>query len=507
MRFFVLWLLLVSVLQAEEELSIEAFWLGPERFRMELAPEYDDEMPERVAAEVKPEESRFIHEGDVLWDLSEHYRRWDIGAAEGWIVYNETTGYLVAKAPAHELSILELRHKVDIIPKTVRLGVEVFDVEEASLGWTDWQKKWDGIEKRLLFGIAGVGRSGEVGTQKFKGPEGLECELEFQSTLDHQDGFHDIQLAWSFGTKSSKYALNTGLVIADQASYFLELGVIDEGGVRVARLVPETILVGGPPMHDWHLFEIEKEVPEVLLNRGFGRRLRCDEGGRYLCFWDVGSVMSVHLHEPSFDDPFADDDSEETSIPELAAEEKLPSILRKYFPPQKWVDSRKSLEDSGVDLVEEDFVYYGRLQGFLVAGLRNKDQLELVDQMLSELHCGAPKNFQTCFSLLVESGEERKMLAKSILSGRSGETTEVNWNWESGKWKLEAQPTIGGEGVLYDARLLSDFDDQQKFQFSSGVTYREGVHQEFLLKKTEDERYILRLEMVLVDAFGQVIKE
>ena len=54
MRLFVLWLLMVSVLQGEEKLSIEAFWLGPERFRMEMAPNYDDEMPERVACYGEP---------------------------------------------------------------------------------------------------------------------------------------------------------------------------------------------------------------------------------------------------------------------------------------------------------------------------------------------------------------------------------------------------------------------------------------------------------------------
>ena len=40
-------LFLASFLKGEEELSIEAFWLGEERFKDEVAPNFDDKVSER----------------------------------------------------------------------------------------------------------------------------------------------------------------------------------------------------------------------------------------------------------------------------------------------------------------------------------------------------------------------------------------------------------------------------------------------------------------------------
>ena len=507
MRLFVLWLLMVSVLHAEEELSIEAFWIGPDRLREEMELEDGDKMPEQKAADVKPEESRFFDQQDILWDLSEHYRQKGFDTPEGWISYNETTGYLVAKARAHELGALELRHKVDMVPVTIRLSVEVFDVGEASSGWIDWKKKWDKVEKKLLFAVAGVGRVGEVGTQRFEGEDGLKSELEFKSEIDPEGLLHDVRVSWKIESDTSKFSLDTGFGIADNTPYFLELGTIKEGGVQVARFLPETILVGGPPLHEWHSYEQEANRLKLPQKRSFTPSMLRDECERRLRCWTIGKGIFRDLREPTSEDPFAEDGGEKSSIPDPVALENVPAILRKDFPREQWVDVRSFLADAGLDLGEKDFVFYGRLQGVLAAGIQSEEQLALFDRQVSPMLWSRPENIQSCFSLLIESGDEKRMIAKSILSTRSGETTKVNWNWKSGRWKLEAQPSIGGEGTLYDIRLLSEFEGQQTFEMKSGVTYRQGQPREFLLKKTDEETYLLRLEMVLVDAFGQPREE
>ena len=503
MRALVFWLLIQHYLQADQELSIEAFWLGEERFRTEMTSNYKDGMPPRKVSKLGTEASRFVNEGDVLWDLKEHYQQWDLALEQGWIIYNQTTGYLVAKAPIQELGLLELRHEVSMEPKNVRLGVDVFEVKEATFGWVDWQKKWDEVEKELLFTTKGTGRSGQVVIQRFEGEEDLKCKLEFQPTLGADGFFHDVRLAWSFESDSTEYHLNTGLALADQSPYFVELGSVDEVGVRVARFLPETLIVGGPPMRDWHLYENEEDSTDLSFEQCFGGTALRDDGERFCHFWEVGSWFLNDLLDPVDDDPFATSEREESSLLEVVDQEDVPSILKKYFPREQWTDVQKVFVDSGLDLEAGDFTYFGKLRGILVVGAQDKGTIDIADQIVSPLHCGAPKNFHCCFTLIQEKGGKKRMLAKSILSGRSGETAEVNWKWDSGSWKLEAQPTLGVDYTLYDVRLFSGFEGEEKFELNSGVTYRHGQVQEFLLKETADGRYSMRLEMVLVNAHGE----
>ena len=67
MKILAIFLFLASLLQGEEELSIEAFWLGEIRFAEEMARGFEGEKPALIEADVSLEKSRFINEGDVLW--------------------------------------------------------------------------------------------------------------------------------------------------------------------------------------------------------------------------------------------------------------------------------------------------------------------------------------------------------------------------------------------------------------------------------------------------------
>ena len=507
MRLFVLWLLLVSVLPAEEELSIEAFWLGPERFRMELAPEYGDKMPERKVSEVQPEESRFIDEGDVLWDLAEHYQQWDIGAAEGWIVYNETSGYLVAKAEAQDLGALELRHSVDEAIKNVRYRLEVFMVGETPAEWVGWRANWKSVEKRLLFGTEGTGRSGETVTQIFTAEEGLNVSLELQPSLGRYGQIHDLRIALAIESPSWQCSLNTGFSLVDHQASLLELGTVKSGEALVARVVPDALLVGGPVQGDWHLFENKEQEAALRELSKYSRHLLSESNG-HLGYFELPATFIPNLSddEEKEIDPFSNVESVLPKLRENVDSKALPLELKKYFPHENWTDVSSLLSDSGIDFGEQDFAYFGHVKSILLVRFSDPNSLELVGMIAGPLHYSyRPTIFQTCYTLIRDVRGEQEVFAKSVLMVRSGETATIEWKWDAGSWNLETRPTMGANEQIYDVRLFSGYERQGKFEINTGVTYKAGEPQEFLLKETDGESFILRLEVVAVDPYGELI--
>jgi hypothetical protein len=247
--------LVILVGSARAELSIEAFWLGEERFREEMAPEWQDEMPERQAGEVSAAESRFIEEGDRLWDLRAHYEGAGFDFEGGWVVYNETSGYLVAKAEPHDLGALELRHSPEKWPQNFRLKWNLFEMEDEREGWVDWKNEWEDTERTLLFGTEMTGRSGETQTLAFEEKEGFEVSLELQVTLYEYGQFCDLRSALEIETPSFDYTLKTGLSLKTGNTSYLELGTVGGTKTLVAELLPEVLLVGGPSRQEWHQSE------------------------------------------------------------------------------------------------------------------------------------------------------------------------------------------------------------------------------------------------------------
>ena len=503
MKPFFLWMLLLSALQAEEKLSIEAFWLGPERFRMEIIPSHFAEIPDRKASNTTPEVSRFINEGDVLWDLKKHYHEFDIGSEKGWIIYNETTGYLVANETQVDLGALEFRHKINQAPKNTRMGIEVFSLNRIKPEWVDWRENWEEIEKRLLYQTEIICRSSETATQSFETKEGLKCNLEYQPNLVDDGSQQDIRLAWETGGEFGEYQLNCGFRLADDTPYYLEFGSIAEGQTLVARLTTDTILAGGPARVDWHLYEEKAKKPAPKNNSFYeGKQLR-DEG-HTLVYWPVYKNFFGDL-SPNFeqeDDPFGIQPVEIDPKYPVIAKDQTPKVLRKYFPREQWVDRKDVLASIGLEFKDGDFAYFGKLGTILVVKASNV-QLDLVDQIISPLDGDPPPIFKICLSLIKETKVATEAIAKTVLPVRSGEAVFAKWSNPTRSWELEAQPTTGAGGEVIDIRLLNKYEGEEKFELNSGVSYQLGKPQTLLLRKTEEDSLLLRLEIVKIDLLGR----
>ena len=511
MRLFVLWLLLVSVLPAEEELSIEAFWLGSERFRMEMAPEFDDEMPERVAATVKPEECLFISEGDVLWELSEHFHNEGFQVKEGWVVYNQTTGYLVAKSNAGTLWALEKGFNPENLAKSITVRLDVFEGEDERAEWVDWEKKWKEERSDFLFAAEVNGLSGQTQTSESK-KDDLELSLQVQPTLSSWNVV-DLYIAATFVNGDGKYQLNSGFSVQIGEDHFAELGRASEGPSLVARFRVNAVLVGGPLLSRWHLAEeagsiVQKEKGQAPEFGDF--EIPVPTKARVIG-WEVPPTFANDL-SGFFDnasDPYAGE-------PSTGEDEKKPLKTRlkrreltRCFPSESWLDIKSLLADSGLDFEEEDYALFGQNNNIVVVRSKNPANFHMAQQLTATLGPDPRVLFQVVASVLSgKEGEPSSLLAKAVLPTRAGETVSQTIQKTSSKFEVEFQPTLGAGGQIVDLRYAVLFSSEESsFNVNSGTTFISGTPQKVLISKAAGESVFLLLQPLLVDPSGRKLDE
>ncbi|WP_411846180.1 hypothetical protein AAFN60_00375 [Roseibacillus persicicus] len=505
MRIVLIWMALILTGPAEKKLSIEAFWLGKVRFFEEIRPEYGEEPMTRRAPEVSVGESRFFDEGDVLWDLKAHYEAEGISAE--WLVYNETTGYLVAKAEEHALGALELRHFPWDHPKNMILEFALFEVVDSRSHWVDWSKHWQGAGKKLLFEEQIRCRSGETSEQSFASGGGFAVHVDCQQVLWGDLSAVDVRLRLEVEGDAKSFTQAIALSLPLGKEQFFEWGGLGEGKTWVAKITPTARLVGGPSLSEWHL---GKELTIGVLEKspfrwGF-QRLRPD-GEHQLVMWRVydGFIDDIALDE---EDPFAPDGGEkEPKYPVLTPRE-VPKALRTYFPREQWRDVSQAFEDSGLEFSNGDAAYLGSLNEIVVVRHRDEGQLDLVDQILIVMDGDPPSSIRLHAALLCDREGKRNLVAEIGQACPPGELVESSWKSDGKDWKLETQGTLGAGGQFVDARIYSAYEQEGvKQELNTGFTYAPGHPKEFVLHKTAEESWILRLEIVRVDSAGETFED
>ena len=516
MRLFVLWLLLVSVLQAEKGLSIEAFWLGPERFRTEMAPEFDDEMPERVAATVKPEASRFINQGDVLWDLAEHFRGAGFEVGDGWFVYNQTTGYLVADANEVTHRALNKRFDPESVAKNVSVRFEVLEVDDEGAEWVDWKRELNEENSNVLFVSEGKGRSGETQAYEFKKND-LELSLKVQPTLALWNTV-ELWIAATLTNGERAHQLNAGFSVELGEDCFVELGRAFEGRSLLVCFKVDAVLVGGPKLSLWNLGEEEDEaIKQRKKEPEFGDfEIPISSKARAIG-WEVSSTFTKDIlgeplpSEPEVaQDPFAGDFSAKEPRKKKPWEKlERRRELERCFPFESWQDMKLPLIYSGVELEEEDYAFFGEKNSVLVVRSDNSEHFRLVAQVTSTLDPDPPVMLQVVASVLVEkSGGVIEIVAKAVLPVRAGMTVSQTIKDASSKFEVEFQPTLGASDQIVDLRYAVLFGNEEGgFNFSSNTTFVSGVSQKILIRKTEEESLFLLLQPLKVDHAGRRLDE
>ena len=483
-----------------EGLFVEAFWLGEDRFRAEICGDVERAfLRERVEPNFGLTESRFFNKGDILWEVTKHFECLGIEDEERWFVYNETTGYLIVKAPLADLSLLKWRFSVENEPLNLRYSVEIFEVADVYGEWVDWNSRWDEVQKELLFEVQANGLNEEATKQIARWGKNSNYSLELQSWVGSHKLLHFIYLAFKFSHNGEEFSLESGLSVADQSPYFLELGKGERKDVTfIARIVPEVHLVGGPAYANWHQFEaVESELFSVKGLTGWAR-LERNEDYSVSCLRVPTDFSDMLCSRNKEMDPFATDKEPVLVLSDPVSKTKVGGkTLDVYFPREDWKDVKEVFFESGVEFKEEDFAYFGRVKSILVVRTEDEEALDVITQILSLLDSYEPlDNFQACFTIIRKEAERSEVIAKSVLPIRGGEWVKSSWRNESFQWELEAQPQFDASSRIAVLSLASSFEGTMKSDLTTRVGCCFGEPNEFLLSRTSKESYFLRAELV-----------
>lgn len=486
------------------ELRIEAFWLGEDRFFEEMSSHGLIKMTELKASQLSPEESRFLSEGDRVWDLIEHYRKAGFELSDGWAVYNESSGYLVVKANVIDLWGIENRHGLETIPKLVEVRLKVFKVRGMLVGWVDWGENWKDTKAKKLFATTLSSRSGETASQLLEEVD-LEVRFKIQPTIGYDDDSVDLRQALEFTVLGQNYSLNTGVSLRDGRPIYFELGHFAGGANLVATLRSEIRLPGGPPLQEAHLTELKLE----------GKRTSLPESGKYGDFsiptggvmqmvaWEVSRTFADDLFpNKEKPDPFATGPEEEEPSG-LKVRSDVPAFLTRAFPKDTWFELTEVFRDSGVSLAEGEFALVSKLRNLLVVASADVVQFDIVDQITESLGPGLPRQFQLACTILEENAAgERKAIAKAVVPVRSGETATLVQTQEFQEWDVEVQPTEGRRDFV-DLRYAISHKSNLDFQVTAGLTLRGRKPSEHLIRERDGQSIFLRLQAVEVDYAGK----
>lgn len=502
---------LLTRLAAAEELGIEAFWVGPDILREEFWEFFSEEKAPLQVSEELAAQSRFLTKGDQIREVGDLFAEQGIECGEGWLYLNESSGYLVAKAPAQTLGMLEFRYRFapdSHIPVNLKQTWEVFSVACEGEEVVDWARGWEEREKECLFAMSSFSRSGETFTQKLEGEEGPKCAVECSPVIDGERQVWDIRLVLSWEGEEFNYDLQTGLSLREGEDFFLEMGTFAEGRTHVLRLRPEVVLVGGPPWRERHLLESGEKVATPLIQHGRqweelpplnGKRVRLLR----LFPDELGSLYDEPA--PAGDDPFAVDDEREeerTKMRNLPAAPEVPQMLTQLWPRESWIDVAEILKDCGVDLTEEDFAYHGAIDNILVVCAQDESNFDLLEQIFSYL-CGgrAPYLVASHWRMIREQEGRREVLSRASLACRSGESGKFSMKAGKEFLEVEAMATVGATGQI-DLRLAVQTRGAVVGELNTGLTFREGESHEFLLRKVDGVSFFLTVQVEEVAPFA-----
>ena len=506
MRIVFILLILVPFMHGQEEFSIEAFWLGELRYHDEMMLSSESK---RQLSELRSDESRFLNEDDVLWDVKAHYQEKGFDLEKGWAVYNETTGYLVVKSHVLDLWAFSRRHGIENFPAIVNLVVDVFEVNSFPAEWVDWETSWSNEAAEQVMSVELSGRSGETFTQSWRESE-VRTLIEVQPNLSYSFEEIDLRLALEMTLGEQEYLLHTGLTLIPSQTIFLELGHLGGSKNRVLRLTANPLLVGGPLVTEWHLSEQggKSFSAGVVKESKYGDFEIPTEGKSRMIAWGTprtfcDDISGVELLEEA---PFATDEpSKKDFNSRMEVVKNVPLALSRAFAEEEWFNFTRVFQDTGLELKGNSFAYHAKNQSLLVVQSDNELDFEFVEQITATLGPGVISNFQIACSVITENeAGKREVVAKAVVPTRLGEVGSLFQRRDSLAWDVEFQPTMGASDVLVDLRYAVKLAGKINFENISATTLLRGKPQEILLQKRNGESVLLRLQAVRVEHAGQV---
>ena len=416
-----------------------------------------------VRCESAPETSPFFKEGDELWELKKMpVNQWvNQPLSAEWVVWNASSGRLVAKGDWSQISILHDFLRPREMPSHCRLIASLFPVVDVTHAVA---KDSQPVAEVSLFS-----RSGMKSKAIWSG-DGNTISVEAEMAYGESVSFIDARLAYTAkAADQADMKVNTGLTIRSGESVWVAR---DFDGKQGLDLVVSGVIesLDGTPICDRVMIQNGKQTESLKLshNGPSTELIRIGESGWFARIWASKDVIwdciSPGQAARNNDvDPFAD-----------PPEKRSPFPMTSSIPPpafiQPWLNHEvlaagKWFETVGLCMKQDDdFIGYDPITETLFVYSRKR---EFVEHFKSLFGCLDGERLTQLIVTFAGVGQTRLIARagqKASLSRNKGEKEDARY--------LEIEPTCGESGTITDLRFFFNdrTDPERSVHLNSSVS-------------------------------------
>ena len=403
-----------------------------------------------------PFESRFLKEGELVWDCSDEVRK--LLGKEKWAglaVIDEKGEQLVVKAEASDHIVI-----AEIFKRGVQIQVEtqvtLYRVEGVTIGRD--RRSIEEIEKgQLLAGLTCVHAMGchyeaRSGDFVIKGEMDADVNLEI----------FENRISWESEIVGSEFQLETGFVVERDEPFIVELGSKDGVSSLVAVMKQDLVLFNGAKFDEWIL----KEEGGAFLK---------EERMRDRDVVNLPKIDGVRCFRVSLGALDLDITPLESNTLAPVYEGNAPELAR--FSKDSRYDIKELFQNSGVPFDEGDFVVFSIPHSTLFVKT-SKQSEALIEGIMDGIsyppgliHFDFVKiESQIEVTSKLENVEVKEKVGVVVLPGQNG-------NFQLGKGLFgEIEANIDSNDKLVEIRVnLAPKADLSESFFKSGLALRGGT--------------------------------
>jgi hypothetical protein len=415
-----------------------------------------------VRCKAAPEASPFFKEGDLLWDLKgiPVDQRIETEPPLEWVVWNESSGRLVAKADWNGIWQLNQRLRMDRLPQQCRLTAEVFEVPADGSPFSE-----KSVPSMVLSLLSRSDQEAEALQQQ----DGRMIRAKGTATIgDDGDSLVDLRIEVSVALPDQPgLEFDSGITIPSGTAIWVARDFNGTKGLDL-RISACIELMDGTPLSQTLMIQKGDAASSIEVDRRDMLRHHIEDKGWLITQWvDPRSLAEMDSPDTPAD-PFAEPEPKELPKPHPFKEVMVPEILRPWFDRPVW-DLQEITRDQGLDLKDGvDFVGYDPLTQRIFIFSNSERLLDMFEQLYSYICSRRPAML---VATLDGNGQTR-------LVTRSGQLCRLKRTVAGDKEirLLEIEPTIGEMNDLIDLRLCYRDESmaQQKQSITTAVTLSTG---------------------------------
>ena len=480
------------------ELLTEAFWVGPQfnEIAKEVLSQKNNEDPfdssvtygdlecelvDFSQAAVEIDKTRFLSAKDQVWNVGKFAEEKMLKEAGSWILYNETTGYLVAFLSPSSLQQLEAILEEQLPALEESLELSLFETTSSS---PNLQKNWeDVLKQKESIALAEVVLPQSKNPVVFELPKGpcITAKSKIESYADKAESSYRVSLEVSATGSFGELSGATSLSLRSNSPVYIEAHHL--GKSLILQVILRVRFQNGPECSEWHLYEKDEEPLRI---EGVQKGWNTQQGDKDLWYWPFDPNILLE------------------GFPRRMHPNHLPANFDHLNSHQSWFDMTEAFRNSGCDFKEGEKLFYAENDELVLTTCQSEETRTIVGMILEKVMKSERFNHLTCLALWNEDGSKSECLSYLIIPTVSSVGSSFQFSQKELLMKVDLQ-TIGFDylGRTAIERSFSWRNGQTLFKRNTSGALLLGKIRKETLASRGDQSWWLEVENVEFGADGK----